>query len=206
MVLFILLWTWCIAVAFHPIHVTNGISQYVVWSEPKTVNFIATPISTVFVIITGQLFTQCVGLAMRKSMAQKLDARAFLRWNAIVNKHIIFRERPGWATLTLLSFVVLQSLTTGFTPNFTPQQIPLTKSQKTIEELDMSSDGFLNVYRPISPDVSCVGDLRCLSLSLTIALSSGSVSLWQLHFLFVFKIWAAEAADDFGGWRKLRIE
>ena len=99
---------------------------------------------------------------MRKNMAQKLDTRAFLRWNAIANKHVNFQERPGWVTLTLLSFVVLQSLTTGFTPNFTPQQITITKSQKTFQELDMSSDAFLQVYRPISPDVSCIGDLWCI--------------------------------------------
>jgi hypothetical protein len=157
-VLFILLWTFCITAAVHPIYITNGISQEVVWSTPKTVNYIATPIATVFAIITTYYFNQCVRLAMRKHLTQTLEAQAFLRWNAIANKHIL-RERLRWTAFTLLSVVLLAALTTGFTATFTPQQLRLIKTQNTFQELDLSSDAFLDIYTPMSLDVSRAGDL-----------------------------------------------
>ena len=162
-VLFIWLWTFTIYTVFHHIAIDGLLSQYLVWNNPKTVNYIATPISTVFAITTTYYFGQCVRFAMRKYLAQRLQARAFIGWSAVANKRLILRERSCWTIFTVLSAVLLAALTTGFTANFTPPQFLWSKPQQnSFGELNMSSSAFLNTYTPMSPSVSCVGDLRCL--------------------------------------------
>ena len=202
--LFVLLWTFCIVAAVHPIYITNWTSQYVVWSKPKTVNYIATPIATVFAITTTYYFGQCVRFAMRKYLAQRLEARAFLGWSALANKRVVLRERSRWTTFTLLSAVLLAALTTGFTANFTPQQLLRSQRQSPFGELDMSSSAFLNIYTPISQSVSCVSELAVLKSNSRV--SPVSMSLWRLYFLFLLKIQATEAADAFGGRRERRVK
>jgi len=166
LILFILLWTFCIIAAVRPIYITNWTSQYLVWSRPKTVNYITTPIATLFAIITTYYFIRCVRFAMRRYLTRVLETRAFLGWSAVANKRVFLREFSWWTTFTLLSAVILAALTTGFTATFTPQQTIRVIPQKRFEELDMSSSAFLNVYTQMSPSLPCrYGDYTFFSCS-----------------------------------------
>ena len=98
---------------------------------------------------------------MRKSLARTVAAPAFLKWNAIANKRIFYRERSRWMTLSALSAFFLLTLITGFNAFLTPQKITQTKPLGSFGELDMSSDAFLyEVYKPMSPDVRRVDQLQ----------------------------------------------
>jgi hypothetical protein len=161
-VLFVFLWAFVIVSAVHPICITNWTGQNLVWSNPKTVNYIATPISTVFAIITTYYFIRCVRFAMRRYLTRALETRTFLGWSAVANKRIFLRELSWWNTFTLVSTILLATLTTGFTATLTPENMTRVIPQENFGELDMSSNAFLNIYTPMSPSVSCIGNLLCL--------------------------------------------
>jgi hypothetical protein len=99
---------------------------------------------------------------MRRYLTRALETQAFLGWSAVANKRVFLRERSRWTTFTLVSTVLLAALTTGFTATFTPQNTTRFIPQEDFGELDMSSNAFLNFYTPMSPSVSCIGNLLCL--------------------------------------------
>ena len=86
--LFILFWSFCIYSARKPILITSWTVRNVVWNNPHSVNFIFTPICTIFSITTTYFFIRCVRCAMQKGLTRTLETRSFMRWNAIANKHI----------------------------------------------------------------------------------------------------------------------
>jgi hypothetical protein len=153
-----LFWGFAIATALHPVAISNQRAEYLLWSVPKIVGIVFTPVSTCLTIFVVSLYARCLQIAARRRLTKPLDLQTLLGWSAVIS-HRRFGLPVGagshWAKLAFLSWILVWSLTTGFNTFLFPQQFPQSKTLPSLVELDMSSNAFLNdVYSPMSQNVS----------------------------------------------------